>query len=85
MTMLSTSRITKNDTDDLGYWIEEAADPTFFPGRSAHVFLRYVCPESNTRKARKIGSFGILHPLVLQNFDLSNPTTAIELDLEPFV
>lgn len=85
MTMLSASRIHKNDTTELGYWIEEAVDSTYFPGRSAYIFLRYICPESNTRKARRVGSFGVLHPLVLENFELSNPTTAIELNLEPFV
>ncbi|CAO0800415.1 unnamed protein product [Mucor circinelloides] len=85
MTMLSTSRIHKNDTTELGYWIEEAVDSTYFPGRSAYIFLRYICPETNTRKARRVGSFGVLHPLVLENFELSNPTTAIELNLEPFV
>lgn len=85
MTMLSTPRITKDDKGSLGYWIEEAVDSTYFPGRSAYVFLRYICPETSTRKAIRIGSFGILHPSVLESFDLANPTTAIELNLEPFV
>ncbi|KAI9486841.1 MAG: beta subunit of phenylalanyl-tRNA synthetase [Benjaminiella poitrasii] len=85
MTMLSTPRITVNDKDQLGYWIEEAIDSTFFPGRSAFIFLRYICPETGVRKCTRVGSFGILHPTVLENFELSNPTTAIEMNLEPFI
>lgn len=84
MTMLSTERITKQDKNELGYWIEEAADATFFPGRSAHIFLRYINPEGE-RKAIQIGSFGVLHPNVLENYELINPTTALEINLEPFV
>jgi phenylalanyl-tRNA synthetase beta chain len=85
MTVLSTKRITKNDTKKLGYWIEEAVDSTFFPGRSAYIFLRYIDVETSERKTIRIGSFGVLHPLVLQSFDLSTPTTAMEINLEPFV
>ncbi|KAI8877197.1 beta subunit of phenylalanyl-tRNA synthetase [Backusella circina FSU 941] len=85
MTVLSTKRITKSDTKKLGYWIEEAVDSTFFPGRSAYIFLRYIDVETSERKTLRIGSFGVLHPLVLESFDLSNPTTAIEINLEPFV
>ncbi|CAO3699457.1 unnamed protein product [Rhizopus stolonifer] len=85
MAMLSTSRIHKNDTNELGYWIEEAEDATFFPGRSAYIYARYIDSETNERKQSQIGSFGVLHPSVLENFELSNPTTAIEVNIEPFV
>ena len=85
MSMLSTKRITKSDTKSLGYWIEESEDATYFPDRSAYIFLRYLDTETNERKSVQIGSFGILHPLVLQNFELGNPTTALEFNLEPFV
>lgn len=95
MTVLDTRFITKDErtkdeqTKDgqakLGYWIEEAADATYFSGRSAYIYLRYIDSETNVRETRKIGSFGVLHPSVLESFDLSNPTTAIEINLEPFV
>jgi phenylalanyl-tRNA synthetase beta chain len=84
MTMLNTDSITKEDKTKLGYWIEEADDSTFFPGRSAYIFLRYI-NEKGERKALRVGSFGVLHPIVLENFELTNPTTAIEINLEPFV
>ncbi|KAI8976036.1 beta subunit of phenylalanyl-tRNA synthetase [Pilobolus umbonatus] len=85
MVMLSTDRIHQKETTRLGYWIEEAADPTYFPGRSAHIYLRYIHPETRQRTTSKIGSFGVLHPSVLECFDLNNPTTALEFNLEPFV
>ena len=85
MTVLSTESISKDDQSKLGYWIEEAADATYFPGRSAHIFLRYIDSVSGERKAGQIGSFGVLHPSVLENFELGHPTTAIEFNLEPFV
>ncbi|KAG1143829.1 hypothetical protein G6F37_005418 [Rhizopus arrhizus] len=85
MAMLSTPRIHKNDVNELGYWIEEAEDATYFPGRSAYIYARYIDSETDERKQCKIGSFGVLHPTVLENFELTNPTTAIEVNIEPFV
>lgn len=51
-----------------GYWIEELADDTFFPGHSASVHLRVGGKEA------RIGEFGILHPSVLEKFDLRYAT-----------
>lgn len=85
MAMLSTSRIHKDDKSELGYWIEEAEDSTYFPGRSAYIYLRYIDSESHERKECKLGSFGVLHLTVLENFELTNPTTALEINIEPFV
>jgi phenylalanyl-tRNA synthetase beta chain len=84
MVVLSAKKFDKNKKAEIEYWIEEAIDSTFFPGRSAHIFLRYTDSEG-VRKTTQIGSFGVLHPTVLENFELSNPTTAIEINLEPFV
>ncbi|KAI8390808.1 beta subunit of phenylalanyl-tRNA synthetase [Radiomyces spectabilis] len=84
MTMFSTSLVRK-DSNDLGYWIQESDNATYFPGRSANIHLRYIDPETNERKQAMIGSFGVLHPTVLANFELPYPTTALEFNLEPFV
>ncbi|KAL0078849.1 DNA-binding transcription regulator [Phycomyces blakesleeanus] len=84
MEMFMTSLISKSSTK-LGYWIEESENPTYFPGRSADIHLRYVDSETNERKEIVVGSFGVLHPTVLSNFDLTHPTTALEFNLEPFV
>jgi phenylalanyl-tRNA synthetase beta chain len=51
---------------------------TYFPGRAASILLsRPGMPP----KAR-VGSFGILHPEVLSNFDILYPASCVELDLE---
>ncbi|KAK9808656.1 hypothetical protein WJX72_001360 [[Myrmecia] bisecta] len=57
-----------------GYEWKPSTDPTFFPGRQAQVLA----------KGRPVGQFGIIHPRVLQNFDINFPVSALELDLEPF-
>ncbi|KAF7721278.1 phenylalanine--tRNA ligase subunit beta [Apophysomyces ossiformis] len=84
MEMLNTSLISK-DSRDLGYWIKESDNATYFPGRSADIHLRYVDSETNERKEAKIGTFGVLHPTVLNSFELSHPTTTLEFNLEPFL
>jgi phenylalanyl-tRNA synthetase beta chain len=35
-------------------------------------------------KGEPVGEFGIVHPEVLQAFDIPNPVSALELNLEPF-
>jgi phenylalanyl-tRNA synthetase beta chain len=47
-----------------GYWIEEIDEPTFFSGHAAAIYLRI-----NGKQVR-IGEFGILHPTVLDKFEL---------------
>ena len=51
---------------------------TYFPGRAAEILL--TSPKGGERVV--IGTFGILHPDVLANFDINYPTSAVELDLE---
>ncbi|XP_030236288.1 phenylalanine--tRNA ligase beta subunit isoform X1 [Gadus morhua] len=58
-----------------GYHIQAADDSTFFPGRCAEVF---VCGVS-------VGRLGVLHPDVIQRFELTMPCSALEMDLEPFL
>jgi phenylalanyl-tRNA synthetase beta chain len=36
-------------------------------------------------KGRNIGKIGILHPTVLEAFELVNPVSVVELTIEPFV
>lgn len=47
-----------------GYWIEEIDEPTFFQGHAAAIFLR------RNRRTARIGECGILHPTVLEKFDI---------------
>lgn len=51
---------------------------TYFPGRAASILL--TSPSTGERV--QIGTFGILHPSVLGNFDIQYPSSCVELDLE---
>jgi phenylalanyl-tRNA synthetase beta chain len=55
---------------------------TYFPGRAASILL--TSPKSG-HEAVSIGSFGILHPSVLSQFDIQYPASCVELDLEALV
>lgn len=39
----------------------------------------------STPKDLNIGSLGILHPSVLEKFELGYPCSALEIDVEPFL
>lgn len=58
-----------------GYWLKDASDPAFFPLRCAEI----IC------YGKVIGILGILHPEVLEKFDLSLPVSCFEIDLEVFL
>jgi len=62
-----------------GYWIEEIDEPTFFAGHAAAIYLRL-----NGKQVR-IGEFGILHPTVLDKFELRYPVSTLEINLEVFL
>ncbi|RMZ92240.1 hypothetical protein DV736_g527, partial [Chaetothyriales sp. CBS 134916] len=86
MLMLRVAFITREDGLDtvqdpksMQYWIEELDDPTFFPGHAASIHVLIAGRE------HKIGLFGILHPTVLDKFDLKYPVSTLEIDLEVFL
>ncbi|MDR2159644.1 MAG: phenylalanine--tRNA ligase subunit beta [Treponema sp.] len=54
------------------YDVEESADPRFIPGRAAAILYR----------GKRIGVFGEIHPQVLENWGLSMPGIAAEVDLD---
>ncbi|KAH7349431.1 phenylalanyl-tRNA synthetase [Plectosphaerella cucumerina] len=62
-----------------GYWIDEIDEATFFAGHAAGVWLRIG------GKEQRIGEFGILHPEVLNSFELKYPVSTLELNLEVFL
>ncbi|KAI0236819.1 phenylalanine--tRNA ligase subunit beta [Massospora cicadina] len=65
------------------YTIKPIDDETYFPGRAASI---YYCHRGKPgSEASLIGSFGILHPGVLNNFDIDHVVTALEFNLEPFL
>lgn len=48
-------------------------DKKYFDKRGANVMLR----------GNKVGTIGVLHPEVIENFQLKNPVSVLELDLAP--
>ncbi|KAL9456402.1 hypothetical protein AB3S75_005598 [Citrus x aurantiifolia] len=61
--------------DDTGYYIQRSDEPEFLPGRQASI----------THKGKHVGTFGIVHPEVLNNFDISDPCSFMEIDIENFL
>ena len=63
---------------NLGYkdWtVEETNDPSFLPGRVAKFSLGNM----------DLGVVGEIHPEVLNNFELENPTSAFEIDIQKII
>ena len=54
-------------------------DPTYLAGHAAAIYLTVA------GKAIRIGTFGILHPRVLQKFELPFPTSTLEINVEVFL
>lgn len=54
------------------YDVEESADPRFIPGRAAAVLY----------KGKAVGVYGELHPELLENWGVTVPCTACEVDLD---
>lgn len=65
------------------YFVEEEKDiASYFPGRGARVVLESAAPGV---ARRVVGTFGVLHPKVLANFELSYPVSVVEINIEPFL
>ncbi|EEF39230.1 phenylalanyl-tRNA synthetase beta chain, putative [Ricinus communis] len=58
--------------NNTGYYIQCCDAPEFLPGRQASIIY----------KGKHIGIFGIVHPEVLNNFDIPDPCSFLELDIE---
>ena len=59
------------------YCVRPGSDPCFFPGMSADIILR-----TDNGAEKTIGVFGVVHPEVLDKFEISYPCSIVELDLE---
>ncbi|KII95049.1 hypothetical protein PLICRDRAFT_128468, partial [Plicaturopsis crispa FD-325 SS-3] len=99
MRMLEVPRIAGTDSKaETGYYIKESSDPAFFPGRAATIYYRAPPAKTtkleslkddikaafHTKKDAEIGTLGILHPSVLEKFEITYPCSALEFNLEPF-
>lgn len=87
LAMLKTAFITNEEglevkngsPSSIQYWIEELNDPTFFPGHAATIHAKIAGKEV------VIGNFGILHPTVLEKFELRYPVSVLEFNVEVFL
>jgi len=81
--MLSVAFLGQKDEKKEGYWIEGLDDPTFFPGKAASIHANLKI--DGKAQHQIIGHFGVLHPTVLKNYDLSFVVSAMEINLEAFL
>jgi len=85
MLMLKSAFITSEEgleSQGMGtssYWIKEVDDPTFFEGHSAEIHMKIG------GKEHVVGVFGILHPTVLDNYELRYPVSTLEMNIEAFL
>jgi len=80
MKMLEIPRVSSRDTEDAtGYYLKETNDPMYFPGRAARIIYRVP-----TQSEVEIGRIGVLHPTVLEKFEIGYPCSVLEFTLEPF-
>lgn len=87
LAMLKTAFITNEEglevkngsPSSIQYWIEELNDPTYFPGHAASIHAKIAGNDV------VIGSFGILHPTVLEKFELKYPVSVVEFNVEVFL
>ncbi|XP_004299260.1 PREDICTED: probable phenylalanine--tRNA ligase beta subunit-like [Fragaria vesca subsp. vesca] len=61
--------------DNAGYNLQHAKEPEFLSGLQASIYY----------KGKQIGNFGIVHPEVLKNFDIPDPCSYVELNIESFL
>lgn len=67
----------KLEIDHSRYYLESAGftDGAYFPGCAANIIF----------DDQKVGVIGMVHPQVLNNFDLVYPCSAVELNVHYFV
>lgn len=63
------------------FTLRKSSHPSYFPGRCADIVLHRMAQQDEV----VIGQFGILHPDVINQFDIPYVCSAIELNLEYFL
>ncbi len=80
--------------DDHAEWAEcdtfslrPSLHPSYFPGRRADIVLQRLAPAGSSVKPDPIvvGTFGILHPDVLSQFQIPYVCSAVEINIEHFL
>lgn len=74
-TLTRSNNCSKNVYKGISYSWKADDSTTYFKGRHASIYAG----------GSKVGEFGVVHPDVLQAFDIIYPVSALEITLEPFV
>lgn len=61
------------------YSVRPSSDPVCFPGMGAEIVLHWA---EEGREDQVVGTFGVVHPEVLQNFEVTYPCSILEMDVE---
>lgn len=61
------------------YSVRPSSDPACFPGMGAEVVLHF---DEEGKEDQVVGTFGVVHPEVLQNFEVTYPCSILEMDVE---
>ena len=78
MTAEEIAALLRVARSDKTYGVRPCEDPLFFPGMSAEIVL--IQPGSNQES--RIGVMGVVHPEVLNNYEITYPCSIIELNVE---
>ena len=78
--MTSEEGLQGMEAEKTTYWIDQVDDPTFFEGHAASIHLR-----TGGEPAKRVGIFGILHPTVLERYELKYPVSTLEMNIEVFL
>lgn len=60
------------------YFVRPSSDPCFFPGMSADIVLKF----EDGRPEQVVGNMGVVHPKVLENFEVSYPCSVLEMNVD---
>lgn len=77
--MTSEEGLAGKEVGECVYWIDEVDDRTFLAGHAAGIHVRMGGREG------VVGVFGILHPSVLEKFELKYPVSTLEVNIEVFL
>jgi len=79
--VMSMNRVTWKERnspvnpEEKHYYLQPSEDPVFLSGRSADIILN----------EKKVGVIGIIHPEVLEKYEIPFLCSALEIDIEPFL
>ena len=59
------------------YFVRPSTDPVFFTGMGAEAVLKY-----DNGDEKVAGIFGVVHPEVLENYEVQYPCSVTELDID---